>query len=238
MSICALCLKDRELRNSHIVPEFLYSDLYNENDHMMGVSGRGQRGWKALQKGIREHMLCEDCEQHINKYYEKPFFQTWVIKPPLPDPWDQKKVYWISVDYRRFKLFHLSVLFRAGVSTLPTFSAVNLGPHTEKLRKLLLDCNPGEAWQYPIFGYAVIHHRTKRLVQMVSCAEESRLGGRRCYGMMYGGVQWWIGVASDRNPEFEKVALRSDGKMPFTAMPWNEVGAVQRASVALKNGFS
>lgn len=235
MSVCALCREDRELRNSHIVPEFLYSDLYNDKGHMMAISGRGQRGWRALQKGIRERMLCERCEQHFNEHFEKPFLDRWVRGSPLPDPWNEKDVYWISVDYSRFKLFHLSILFRAGVSSLPTFGAVTLGPHTEKLRKLLADCSPGEMWQYPVFGYAVVHHRTKRLVQMVSAAEQSKLGGRRCYGMMYGGVQWWIGVASDRNPELEKVALRSDGRMPFSAVPWNEVGVVQRASAALNN---
>ena len=38
MPICRLCHKDRTLRKSHIVPEFLYSHLYNEKGHMMGLN--------------------------------------------------------------------------------------------------------------------------------------------------------------------------------------------------------
>ena len=200
----------------------------------MGINGRGGRGWRALQKGIREPLLCEPCEQHFNEYFEKPFLEQWVRGSPLPDPWNEKDVYWVTVEYESFKLFHLSVLFRAGVSSLPTFSAVQLGPHKEKIRNLLLTRSAGEAWQYPVFGYAVVHHKTQRLIHMVSKSVKNRLGGRHCYGIMYGGVQWWVGVASDRNPEFEQVALRTDGRMPFTAVPWNEVGVVQEASEMLR----
>lgn len=238
MPLCRLCGTDQELRNSHIVPEFLYADLYNSKNYMMGIHGRGHRGWQAVQKGIREPLFCESCEQHFNEYCEKPFRAQWVEASPLPDPWSATDVHWITVDYNSFKLFHLSVLFRAGVSSLPTFSAVSLGRHEERIRQLLLARSTGESWQYPVFGYAVVHHKTKRLVQMVSRAQQSKFGGRRCYGMMYGGAEWWICVASDRNVEFEQVALQPDGRMPFSAVPWNEVGVIQEAGVALRNARS
>jgi hypothetical protein len=235
MAECRLCRNDRELRNSHIVPEFLYSELYNTKGHMMGINGRGNRGWQALQKGIREPLFCESCEQHFNEYCEKPFRAQWVDALPLPDPWTATDIHWIKVEYNSFKLFHLSVLFRARVSSLPTFSAVSLGPHEERLRQLLLTRSVGEAWQYPVFAYAVVHHRTNRLIQMVSQAQQSKFGGRRCYGMMYGGAEWWVCVASDRNTEFERGALQPNGHMPFIAVPWNEVGVVQDASRALND---
>ena len=66
MPTCRLCHRDKALRFSHIVPEFLYADLYNEKRHMMGINGRGTKGWKPLQQGIREHLFCERCEQHFN----------------------------------------------------------------------------------------------------------------------------------------------------------------------------
>lgn len=238
MPQCHLCKNDRELRDSHIVPEFLYSDLYNAKHQMMGINGQGRRGWKALQNGVKEHLFCEPCEQHFNEYFEKPFRELWVENFPLLDPWNTDDIHWITVNYESFKLFHLSVLYRAGVSTLPTFAAVRLGLHEEKLRQLLLIRNPGEYFQYPVFGYAVVHHKTNRLIQMVSQAQVSRFGGRRCYGIMYGGVEWWVCVASDRNSEFEQIALRRDGRMPFAAVPWNEVSVIQEASRALNNAGS
>ncbi len=234
MDVCRLCQNDRELRNSHIVPEFFYRDLYNSKHQMRGIDGRGANGGAFLQKGLREHLFCESCERHFNDHFEKPFLAQWIEASPLPDPWTPPDIHWIKVDYVSFKLFHLSVLFRAGVSSLPTFGEVSLGPHEEKLRALLLNRNAGESWQYPVLGYAVVHDKTNRLVQMVSKARQKKSGGRRCYGMMYGGVQWWVCVASDRNTEFEQFALRPDGLMPFTSVPWNEVFAVQEASFALK----
>lgn len=234
MALCRLCHNDRELRNSHIVPEFLYGNLYNAKHQMMGVHGRGAKGWSALQKGIREHLFCETCEQHFNEHFEKPFLSHWVTDFPLPDPWHAEEMRWVTVPYAAFKLFHLSVLFRAGVSTLPTFSEVSLGPHEERLRKMLLAKDAGDDTRYPVFGYAVVHHRSRRIVQMVSKAIVGRFGGRRCYGMMYGGVQWWVCVASDTNHDFQQVALRPDGMMPFAPVPWNEVSVVQEASRALR----
>lgn len=134
----------------------------------MGITGQGRRGWKPLQKGIREPLFWEACEQHFNEYCEKPFLEQWVVAKPLPNPWvTDDDIRWITVKYDSFKLFHLSVLFRAGVSTLPTYSEVSLGPHQERLRQLLLERDPGDVWQYPIFAYAVIHHQTKRLSKFV-----------------------------------------------------------------------
>ncbi len=234
MPICQLCHNDRELRNSHIVPEFLYDELYNDKNHLMGINGQGSRGWKALQKGIRQPLFCESCEQYFNEYCEKPFREQWVVAKQLPNPWNVTDVHWVTVDYSSFKLFHLSVLFRAGVSTLPTYAEVFLGPHQEKLRQLLLNKDPGKYWQYPIFGYAVVHHKTNRLIPMVSQAQQSSYGGHRCYGIMYGGAEWWICVSSHRNYEFEKIALQPNGRMPFHAVPWNEVSVVQAASRALR----
>jgi hypothetical protein len=243
MPICKLCGNDRKLRNSHIIPEFLYAKLYNSKNQLLGIHGLGKHGYQLLQKGIRESLFCEACEQHFNKYCEKPFKKQWVDASPLPDPWDATGIHWIKVDYASFKLFHLSVLFRAGVSSLPTFQAVSLGSHEEKLRKLILTRNPGEWWQYPVFGYAVIHHKTHELIHMVSRAVLTRpkkgpFGGGRYYGMMYGGVMWRFYVASHRNLEFEKMALQPDGSMPFTAVPWNEIDVMQEASHALKGARS
>ena len=112
MPACRLCLCDATLRNSHIVPEFLYADLYNEKGHMMGINGRGRMGWRPLQQGIREHLFCETCEQHFNEYCEKPFLEQWVTASPLPNPWCVPEPHVIKVNYKSFKLFHLSVLFK------------------------------------------------------------------------------------------------------------------------------
>ncbi len=235
MPICRLCNKERELRESHIVPKFMYAELKNNNRQILAINGSGKRGRTLVQDGAKEHLFCEDCEQHFNKHFETPFRKYWIETPPLPDPWNDDNPRWIATDYKPFKLFHLSILFRASVSTLPIFNPINLGPHEEKIRLLLLNCDPGEYCEYPIAGYAVVHHTTRQLVKMISQPQVFRVGGKQCYSIMYGGVEWWMCVASDRNYEFEKFALQNDGRLCLSVFPWNEVAAVQKASRTLKN---
>jgi hypothetical protein len=185
-----LCQKDKKLCESHIVPRFLYDELLNSKHQLMGINGCGKRGWKPTQDGAKEELLCSDCERHINDNFEKPFRKLWIDNFPLLDPWTADDIHWITVNYKSFKLFHLSVLFRASVSSLPIFAAVKLGPREERLRRLLMNNDPGEFWQYPIFGHAVIEHQTKELVRVVTGAQAYRFGGSQCYALIYGGVQW------------------------------------------------
>ena len=139
------------LRNSHIVPKFLYKDLYNDKGHMMAIRPphAQHRPWRALQKGVSEKLFCESCEQHFNEHFEKPFLRQW-LETRLPDPWIHDREIRIQVDdYPSFKLFHLSVLFRAGISSLPHYQQVVLGPYEPALRQLLLDRDPGRELEYP-----------------------------------------------------------------------------------------
>src|SRR3546814_7896147 len=48
-----------------------------------------------------------------------------------------------GIDYAQFKLFLLSLLWRAGVAKGRYFERVTLGPHEERLRAMLHDGDPG-----------------------------------------------------------------------------------------------
>ena len=77
---CRLCGSDDEpLRNSHILPEFLYRPLYNEKGHMLAIRepDATHRPTERIQKGIREKLFCECCEQYFNEHFEKPFLNQW-----------------------------------------------------------------------------------------------------------------------------------------------------------------
>ena len=234
MSTCRLCLEETELRNSHIVPEFLFSDLYNAEHKFMGVTGIGPKGWVNLQKGIREHLLCDGCEQLINDEYEKPFKAAWIDKPQFPSQWEIGTVMYGKFDYRAFKLFHLSILFRAGVSSLPTFAEVNDPQVIERMRLMVLSGEPGAFGEFPIIGCSVVLERTGAFAPIITRPEASSYKGLACYSMVYGGVQWWVSVSPHRNREFEAIGLQRDGTMPLIARPFSEVPIIQFAADALR----
>ena len=234
MPKCRLCGEEKLLRNSHIIPEFLYANLYNEKGHMMGINGKGNKGWRPLQQGLREHLFCETCEQHFNESCEKPFRAQWIVDNPLPSPWHVAEPHIVTVDYASFKLFHLSVLFRAGICTLPTFSETKLGPHEDRLRDMLLRRDPGPYWQYAVFGLVVLHNRTRAVLPIISQSQECRIEGQRCFAAIYGGAQWWVGVSSHRNAVVESISLRPDGQLPLWSINWNDLGVMKAASTLLR----
>lgn len=213
----------------------MYADLKNRHRQILGITGTGKNGRALVQDGAKEYLFCEDCEQHLSKHYEEPFKRFWIDNLPLPDPWIDDGPRWLKTDYSKFKLFHLSILFRAGVCSLPMFSNVNLGPHEARLRKMILDIDPGEEHEYPVGGYGVVHHETRELIKMIAQSQNFKVGGRHCYGIMYGGVEWWFCIASDRNPEFDRFSLKNNGQICLSVFPWTEVAAVQKASAALRN---
>jgi hypothetical protein len=61
-----------------------------------------------------------------------------------------------GLDYRRLKLFMLSLLWRFTVTTLRQFRGVNLGSDSERLRQMLIAENPGHPLDYPCLITAVV----------------------------------------------------------------------------------
>ena len=231
---CRLCHADRELRNSHIVPEFLFANLYNDKGHMMGINGRGRKGWRPLQKGVTEKLFCESCEQFFNEYCEKPFKRQWIDASPLPKIWPQVEPIVVHVEYSSFKLFHLSVLFRASVSTLPTFEHVSLGPHEERIRNMLLLRQAGPALLYPIMGIALISPRDREITHLITMPVHGRFEGQKCYSLAYGGVNWWIAVSSHESSAWRSTSATEAGELPLVGMNWTELGVVKQASNLLR----
>src|SRR5262245_14096975 len=60
--VCRLCLAQERLAHSHILPEFLYTDLYDETRRFIAVSSDAPQRNKFKQKGLREYLLCQGCE--------------------------------------------------------------------------------------------------------------------------------------------------------------------------------
>lgn len=216
MSPCKLCLEVRPLRRSHIVPEFLHKALYDEKHRARRIElGKDVPGY--LQKGLRDRLLCDACEQFLNDRYEKPFYAQWQEGRLLPTRLLPDRVHYVTgVDYATIKLFLLSVLFRASVSTLGPFSGVSLGPHEERLRLMVLQQDPGEPTQYPVVGMFTVDE-AGTILHSVASPVPYRLFRQRAYVFMFGGCEWAFFVSSHRTAEVTGIGIRSDGVACFGA---------------------
>ncbi len=143
---CRLCLQDKPLRWSHIVPEFMYEPIYNPKHQIFAI--KGETRIRIQQKGARERLLCFNCEQQFSRYenYAAPAF----FRRTFKDEEQQGRVVILrGLDYKLLKLFFLSVLWRFGVTSIDLLKGAMLGPHEERLRQMLINEDSGDELIYP-----------------------------------------------------------------------------------------
>lgn len=222
VGVCALCKKNEPLRNSHIIPEFFYEYLYDEKHRGLIISAEPKEKIKFFQKGMREKLLCEYCEQRLSiyeRYISQLFFHADTFKT-------QNEHYIIvsNVDYKKLKLFQLSVLWRASVSKLPFFSSVHLGPHEEVIRSMLLDENPGIELAYGCFLTAIHIDESKPVIDLIMAPALVRDNGFRIFRFLFGGFIW-VYVVSSHNEQFSMrdYFLKSDGTLVIVKRPIEKI---------------
>lgn len=200
----------------------------------MGISGQGINCWKPLQQGERELLLCKECEALLNDRFEKPFQQNWKAASRQLETVSQLGHCDIKVPYTEFKLFQLSILFRASVSTLPSFSSTLLGPHESRIRTMLLTSDPGRQSEYPIIGFVVGDKQGNVVDRFVGVPMDARYGLHRIYGQVFGGVAWYISVSSHQNQDFCRLGMKASGNMTLYSTQLNEVPHATLAGILLR----
>jgi len=88
----------------------------------------------------------------------------------------------------------MSILWRAGISTLETFEQVNLGPHAERLRSMLLASDPGEPGDYSCL-IILPESIPEFIARAIWPPLPFRAYGARCYRFIIGGYLWCFVVA-------------------------------------------
>ena len=224
---CRLCLMDKKLRNSHIIPEFLYKGLYLIDDHRFKIIDRETSRDRIAQKGLREKLLCHDCEQFLDRRYEKYFKSVWYDDHPLLNEISGSFYEIIDLDYAKIKLFLLSVLWRAGVASLGPWSEVTLGPHENIIREMILSGDPGPEHKYSICAHVSVYPPESREVipEYVQYPTTNRIGKHRVYQFVFGKCLWSFYVSSQRvqGTKEEPYMLFESGilRMPVLAIPEN-----------------
>jgi hypothetical protein len=211
---CRLCLRNRALRRSHIFPEFLFRRIADSKNRAVELSiSRGKS--RILQTCDWEYLLCGDCEARLQEH-EDYFAKIWYEFPSLPER-PGPSVQLSDLDYRRFKLFHLTALWRAAVSTRPAFDTVTLGRHAEKLRRMLLAGDPGPAGRYPVSGVILLDDDGNVQHKVLEPYYQSRVAGHHFYYAHYAGCEWMVTVSSHPYRDLAPAHLTVDGRLLLTS---------------------
>ena len=220
---CRLCLQERNLRKSHVIPEFFYKPLYDGKHRFHVLTTSTEEKSIYLQKGVRERLLCKDCEMSISQVenYARHFF----FAPPGPQDvglqYEQHNdcIVIENIDYQKFKLFQLSILWRASIATSDPFSEVCLGPHEERIRQMLVDQDPGDQQLYPCVMVGILRAVNTPLTEVIMLPTGVRFHGHKGYRFVFGGCAWLFVVSHHRLilPSDDYV-LTKDGKLRMPLM--------------------
>lgn len=138
---CRLCRRKATLCRSHVLPDFFYREISDENNRAIAAELEAPRR-KRVQTGPFEHLLCSDCEVRLSRLETYGAKVLRCVQDAL-DKCEGDRCYLRSVDYKTFKLFQLSLLWRSSVSTHRFFDDVSLGDDEERLRQMVLRQEPG-----------------------------------------------------------------------------------------------
>lgn len=210
---CALCLTEQKLTHSHVWPEFLYEDLYDETGRYVSLNDDPRAPERPFEKGLREYLLCPGCEQRLGKYET---YSARLLRQVRNEPAQGRSGFEIDYDYPAFKLFGVSLMWRLHVASGPGFRSVRLGPVAQDMRLMLLHADPGPPERFP-FAIARIDG-SEMASTVMTVPVKLRLFGHHAYlGTVY-GLKWLFMTA--RN------ARQVPGDLPF-------VGYSSRLQVAI-----
>jgi hypothetical protein len=154
---CRLCLKEKDLRESHYMPAALYPKNAKE------LVFTTQEAAHTDRFEVKQYLLCFDCEQRFSndgesevlrlvaaklvpkKPHEFPLMELLTSKTPFHDA-DGLRAYSaedVDIDAEKFTYFALSLAWRASITSweLPgnlKTTIIDLGAHQEALRTFLL----------------------------------------------------------------------------------------------------
>ena len=213
---CRLCKENRDLMKSHIFPEWLYTPLYDDNHQFFVLSTNENKKRGTRPKGIYEKLLCRECEQRFSKWeaYARGVFYGHDPRLKIEDR--GSPVVLSGLQYAPFKLFQMSLIWRASITNRPEMHKIDLGPHAEKLRKMLIEETPGEIHEYGSILMLLPASFQKVMQQFLYPPEclPTKLDGHTAYRAAFGGL-FWLFIVSNHSANLPyDLFLSKDGRLP------------------------
>lgn len=207
---CRLCSGPGPLRDSHVIPECVYRPVY-DSKHRAAALDLRRAFIPYVQKGLRERLLCGTCEQKFGRW-EHAFCRFWKPASLFGLPITQPHFCVSGFPYDAFKLFHLSVLWRACVATSEAFQLVKLGPHETHLRDILLKGQAPDDFVYPVSASILRDPASGGpLEACVMASAAGRVNGVKTYVIIFAGCAWHYAASNSTNPFPEAQVLSRAG---------------------------
>lgn len=188
---CNLCLNEVPLiKKSHIIPNFMYKGLFDENHFISEIKLNELKIISRKPTGAYDrHILCPKCDNEVIGKYET-YASKVLFDGNLPersklsiqyekDDRGASRIVVENIDYNKFKLFLISLLWRGHISKHHFFSEINLGKYAEKARTMLLNGNAGKETEFE--SVMVMYNKDFAPAQSLIPTRKFRMQTNICY---------------------------------------------------------
>jgi hypothetical protein len=211
-TICRLCLADTTLCDSHIIPNFVYRQMNGEKNRvkLKLITAHPVFNERYVQTGIKEPLLCKKCESQLS-LHEKYVKESIYSQKGAAVERSGNLMRLSGLNYKHVRLCFLSMLWRMSVSAHEMFKYVDLGPHEERLRQMILD---EEVDDPDLYGFSCIVPIFKGVpfYGLVVTPDVTRVDDVRAYRAVIGGPMLMFHVASHKpSAETRELFIKSDG---------------------------
>ena len=145
MQNCPLCLENKPLQVSHVIPNTFFKRLKKKDGRAIQSDMRHSTNIHKTQESWSEKILCRSCEELTNEFdsYVAAFtYNPKRVKVKVDKSGTKYRTY-SNVNYKKFRLFQLSLLYRAALSNNLAYQHIKLAPeHMESIRTSLLNREP------------------------------------------------------------------------------------------------
>jgi hypothetical protein len=190
----------------------MFRPLYDQKHRFWGISSTPSKPNKVLQKGLRERLLCDHCEKQIGIYEDyacRVFFGEAAQEPIRVET----GLLFSKLQYKPLKLFFMSLLWRFAVTSLREYKGLELGPHREKLRELIVADDPADFLTFPCRITAITHDR-RHIPDIIMQPARTRFEGQHVWILLITGFLFQFFVSNRLPPKQLRAGfLRENGIM-------------------------
>jgi hypothetical protein len=112
---CRLCQLDKDLENSHAIPNSYFKRIFRKNNGKGKLLTPGVVGGKNTSESFATSQLCSACEKHLNETYEKYSIDALRDKHGNTET-TSHGVTFSDIDVNTLRMFFISIFWRAAIS--------------------------------------------------------------------------------------------------------------------------
>lgn len=240
--ICQLCLQDKKLcKKSHIIPDFMHQELFDEKHRLVKFDPSMPNSNYDVPTGEYEgNILCEDCDNRVIGQYES-YTKMVLYGGKLaikiqgyhkPDGLEFIQV--TGLDYQKFKLFQLSLLWKASISNRPFFDSVRLGPYEDKLRNMILNEDPGPSSFFPCIITSLRKYNTSSM-QIIASPKKVRLDKKIGYNFLVSGMNYIYKITENETKDWiMEAVINENGEMKIPHVPEDKANEIVNRLFGIK----